>query len=273
MHHFVDLYPSIYEDWVHPSSLTGVLYVLHADIGEPSRNGRSHKELLHDSLFYYNAMYYPRVGNQKYGRLEPIPLPAFNDPSWPLPDMYTTEAFRARMRADFQFSMKHDMGSRQTHLQWFLPVPVMVDLFAVASSIHRTPTLFVFKNVSKELLASLMDNGWDSKVIHGMDKIKCEVDHKSIVFRFHISRSTLYTNFQYNRQRFISGKWILIDQVGPVNIIELQYEFGTVQGVIEAGQDWLLSNVRQELTFTLGLTDLEDFNFYIIEDFKAPLKV
>ena len=134
--YFLDLYPSIYEDWVHPSSLIGVLYVLHADIGEPTRNGRSHKELLHDSLFYYNAMYYPRVGNQKYGRLEPIPLPAFDDPSWPLPDMSTTEA-STLVRVSFVKYTRR--SSRASHIMsWFLlsPQPFMKFFVAWTMSIH-----------------------------------------------------------------------------------------------------------------------------------------
>ena len=58
-----------------------------------------------------------------------------------------------------------------------------------------------------------------------------------------------------------------------MNIIELQYEFGSAQGLIEAGLDWLLSNVQQELAFTLGLTTAEDFVLYIVEDGQTPLKL
>jgi len=62
------------------------------------------------------------------------------------------------------------------------------------------------------------------------------------------------------------------DQVGPLSIIELQYEFGSTQGQIEVGLDWLLSNVREELAFTVGLTT-EGFILYILKDGQTPLKV
>jgi hypothetical protein len=91
--------------------------------------------------------------------VEQIPLASFDDPMWPLPDMLTTATFRAKLRSDFIASMKPNTGSRQTHLQWVMPITVMVDLFSCAQTIHRSKTLFVFKAVTEKLMSSLMDKG------------------------------------------------------------------------------------------------------------------
>ena len=139
-----DLYLSEYEDWVDPKSVINIIMVVHADIGEMYRGGRTHKEMLDDSLFFYNARYYPRTGRQQFGCVEQIPLPNFDDPMWPLPDMLKTETFRAKLCSDFNASMKPNTGSRQTHLQWIMPITVMVDLISCAHAIHRSKTLFVF---------------------------------------------------------------------------------------------------------------------------------
>ena len=86
-----DLYPSRYEDWIDAKSITGPINVVQADIGEADRGARKRKELLQDSLFCNNAYYHPGVRQERYGSLESIPpLPAFDDPLWPLPDMDTT---------------------------------------------------------------------------------------------------------------------------------------------------------------------------------------
>jgi len=205
------LYPSTHVDWIDSKSVTGVICVTHAEIGEATIGEQTHKQLLEESVSFYNAWYHP---NQRgYRRTEAIPLPAFDDPNWPLPDMATTEAYRACLRVDFLSSMKQSTGNKQTSLSWFMPLDVMIDLFAISNSIHKTRTLFVFKDLSEELLNSLMDKGWDMKISSGADEIKCMVDRESIIFKYHIGRSTLYANFQYNRMRLMDGNiWKSIDQ-------------------------------------------------------------
>ena len=141
----VDLYLSKYVDWVDIQSLMGIIRVIHAEVGKPYQQGRTDKEILRESLFFYNAFYYPRTGNAQYGHLEPIPLPSFDDPLWPLPDMATTESIRAKMRFDFLTSMKPNTRSRQTQLQWFMPITVMVDLFSCAENMQKTSTLLFSK--------------------------------------------------------------------------------------------------------------------------------
>jgi len=61
-------------------------------------------------------MYIPKKKNCAFGTIEPIPLPAFDDPAWLILDIVSSEAFCAKLRLDFQTSMKPTIGSRSTHL-------------------------------------------------------------------------------------------------------------------------------------------------------------
>jgi len=71
--------------------------------------------------------------------------------------MLTSESFRAKLRLDFQSAMKPSTGSKQTHISWFMPLGVFIDLFAAASEFHRTASLWVFKHIQEPLCQSLME--------------------------------------------------------------------------------------------------------------------
>lgn len=73
------LYASYWEDWVPPTSVLDVIFVLHHEVGEATRNGRGYKELMADGTFYLRAVYVPRSGNELYGSLEMLPLPKLTD--------------------------------------------------------------------------------------------------------------------------------------------------------------------------------------------------
>ena len=90
------------------------------------------------------------------------------------------------MRTDFLQSMRFSTGSKQTHLQRWMPIRVLVDLFSDASNIHRTTILVVIKDVSEKLLSSLMDCGWDTKMTIGDDIIMCLANILSIIFESYI---------------------------------------------------------------------------------------
>ena len=189
-----DLYPWKYDDWVEPTSVVRVICVYHAEIGEAIKGFRSHRQLMEDSVFFYNSWYHPSTTGG-FGCLEAIPLPLFDDPAWLLHDMETTEAFRMKIREDFLSAMKPNIGSQVTHISWFMPINVMVDLFAVSTNIWKTWTLFFFKNNSKEVFDSLMDKGWNERIYIGADEIKCCIDLASVIFKYHVGRNTLYSNY------------------------------------------------------------------------------
>jgi len=165
--------------------------VQHVEIGKATRGSQSHKELLEELVFFYNACYVPGKTKREYGHVYPIPLPSFQDLHWPLPNMATCEAFCLKLRNDFHTTMKPLTGSHVTHLQRFMPIHVMADLFSMADSIQKTPTTFVFKNPSEELFNSLIDLGWSSKATINADTVRCTIDTKTVVFCYHIGRSIL----------------------------------------------------------------------------------
>ena len=88
------LYESYWENWIPPTSVLDVILVLQHVVGEATRSGRDYKDLLDNGTFYLRAVYVPPSGSELYGSLEPLPLPELTDPDWPIPDIFTSEAFR-----------------------------------------------------------------------------------------------------------------------------------------------------------------------------------
>ena len=167
-----------------PDSILGVIIVHHTDVGEATRAGRSYNELLNNSIFFSNLVYVPSTPGQLYGSTELVLFPEFNDPEWPLPDIHTSEAFRAKLRADFQSVTKATTGSCMGHLQWFVPLHVFVDLFAPdGNNMRRTSTLYVLNNPSDDLFTSLMDPGWQQKIVVAKDIVRCTISMPSVTFR------------------------------------------------------------------------------------------
>jgi hypothetical protein len=95
------LFPSEFEDDVEPKSITWIIVVRHAEVGKAIHLGRWHRELLREGIYFYNHNYHPAKAPEVYGKLVPILLPVLNDPSWPLPDMQSSKAFRAKLSYDF----------------------------------------------------------------------------------------------------------------------------------------------------------------------------
>jgi hypothetical protein len=193
------LYLSYWDDWVLPTSVLDVILVVHHEIGEAGCNVRSHRQFLENGTFFLRAVYIPQAGMELYGSLEALPLPDLTDISWPVPDMHTSEAFHLKLAMDIAAAMKGGTGSKDVHVKWYIPTHVMVDLFVVANDVRRTSAMYIFNHPFEELLASLMDPGWDEKFQAGQDIIKCCVSRNSIRFRYHVARQVLYVNFSYIR--------------------------------------------------------------------------
>jgi hypothetical protein len=269
------LYASYWEDWVHPTSILDHILVLHHEVGEATRNGRSPRDLMENGTFYLRAVYVPPARGQLYGELEPIPLPDLDDPEWPVPDMHTSEAFRTKFAADIGAAMKATTGSKVAHVQWFLPIHVMVDMFHRADSIRRTATMFNFGSPSDILLKSLMDPGWEEKHHIGQDVIKCVVTKNSMRFRYHIGRQTLYGNFQYIRHRLTANRvWEPLDQEVVEHMAVVTILYGdTVLPAFEVGSAWPVSHLRHEIAIALGGEVPEEYNLFVEEEGKPSSKV
>lgn len=169
------------------------------------------------------------------------------------------------MFSDFQSDMKGKTGGWVNSIHWFMPLRVMVDLFFVQchNGMHKTTTLFVFKPISKDLFASLMDSGWDVKIVAGDDIIRCQVLQHTVSFRYHIGRETLYTTFGYVRDRLIGTEWVPLDQHGDVEMIEVSVELldGTSM-TFQVGREWSLNSLRQQLKFYMD--DAQAFQFVVL---------
>lgn len=82
-------------------SILGSIVVLHNDIGEATRNRRSHFKPLNNVIFFSNLDYVPPTIGILYGFVESLLLLAFADSEWLLEDMHTNETFRFKLCQDF----------------------------------------------------------------------------------------------------------------------------------------------------------------------------
>jgi hypothetical protein len=236
--HLTDLYPSYCEDWQDPRTILSVIVCHHHEIRETTRGVRTHAELRDLGIFFYKDLYVPPTQGQLYGDLEPVPLPNLDDPEWPLPDMSTSEAFRAKIRSDFQRITKVTTGSHMGHLQWFIPMHVLIDFFAVSNNVRRTVTLLKVVQPEEALFDSMMDAGWDEKIVVGRDILKTQIIKSTVQFKYHIGRETLYANFKYQRLRFLNSMtWELLDQSIDEEMVWVScYHEGALLGKFEVGR-------------------------------------
>ena len=142
------LYVSHSKDWVHPTSIIGLIFVLHAEIGEAKPNGRSHAELLEIGTFFLGGFYLPWTNDTPYWKVEALSLLEFNDVEWPLPDMHTSEAFKTRLTFDFANAMKATMV--YANQQWFMQS--MLWLICFEQSIWGTAKHYNEPWVEREVL-------------------------------------------------------------------------------------------------------------------------
>ena len=163
--------------------LLDIILVLHHEVGEATRNKSLHHDLMDTGTFYLRAVYVPPARVELYGQLEPILLPALDNSAWPIPEIQILEAFRYKLATDFATGMKPLTRSANTHIHWFMPIHIMVDLFPIATEdVRRTTTMYIFQHPSPDLLNDVMDSSWKEKLVVGHDITKCVVYGASIIF-------------------------------------------------------------------------------------------
>lgn len=245
------------------ASLSGIIDVIHSEIGKLQYRGRTAKELADSGIFFYDAMYIPDT-NGGMGKLEYIPLPNFQDNVWWIAvNDNIIKCFRSKLYNDVQKSLKTSTGSRNVHLSWFVPMSLFVSSFS-NTEVHRTPTLFVCKNLSDDFLFKFMDKGWD---IRSTADISCRIKHSSISFRYSIEKQMLSMVFHYQRWKEHNGTWAPLDQdldsIGHTDRICIDIMAnGDLLTTIEVEQDWTLFYIRTELTL-LQQDIPEYFNFIL----------
>ena len=77
----IDLFPSMFEDEMETESITGVILVMHAEVGKAIHLARTHKELQKEDIYFYSHTYHLAKNPAVYGELIPILLPPFEDPA------------------------------------------------------------------------------------------------------------------------------------------------------------------------------------------------
>lgn len=121
-----------------------------------------------------------------------------------------------------------------------------------------------------------MDDGWDVKHTTATDVIKCVVSKETVLFKYHIGRSTLYVTFQYNRLRLQHGlQWQEMDQAESFStvLVECELPYAQEKLVLEVGSTWTLFNIRNEVSMHLRCNLVLDFTFNIVEDDTIKEKV
>jgi hypothetical protein len=111
---------------------------MHAEVGEAIHLGRLHREFLKEGIYFYNYNYHPAKSPAIYGKLVPILLLELSYLSWPLPNMQSSDSFKAKLFYDFRRCMKASI--------------------AIVNKIHRTPTLLIIKKLANNTFSNLMDD-------------------------------------------------------------------------------------------------------------------
>lgn len=257
-----DLYPSNIHEWEPVTSLSGIIDVIHSEIGKLQYKGRTAKELADSGIFFYDAMYIPDL-NGRIGKLECIPLPSFQDNEWWIaPNDNIIKSFRSKLYNDIQKSLKISTGSKNVHLNWFVPLSLFVNAFSI-TEVRRTPTLFICKNLSDDFFLEFMDKGWDQK---SNGDIECRIKHSSICFRYNIEKQMLTGVFHYQRWKKHNGIWSPLDQdldnIGHTDRICIDIVLNEDSlTTIEVEQEWSLFYIRTELV--LLQHDIPDYFSFI----------
>jgi hypothetical protein len=186
--------------------------------------------------------------------------------------MHSSEAFRLKIASDFAAAMKPTTGGKIAHIQWFLPMHMMADFFAVEKNVRRTTTMYIFDTASPKLLQSLMDDGWNEKYVVGQDVTKCVVSEDTIVFRYHVGRQVLYANFQYVRFRAgLNQTWVPLDQVTVSLMVAVCVRFGNmVLPSFEVGEKWPVAHIRNEIGIILSKDVIPEEYDLIVERTRFP---
>ena len=156
--------------------------------------------------------------------------------------MNTSEAFRAKMQVDFQQALKPNTSSKRSHIQWFMPFAVFVDLFTLATTRIHTPQLFTIKNLEDQVFSDIMDPGWHKKTTDDGDIVQYIVVLPSVIFCYHVGRQTLYFKFFFTWARYVALSWVPIEQEVGKHLVELDWHMmDNNQPTIirfKVGKDW-----------------------------------
>ena len=105
-----------------------MLYI-HGVVGELQYKGRSVRDLAKAGIFFYDHFYQLLDHAHSYGILQRQDFLEWNIIDWPVPDGSIIEAYRAKLYAEVQHSLKPNIATRIVKITIFMPINVFVDIF------------------------------------------------------------------------------------------------------------------------------------------------
>jgi hypothetical protein len=63
---------------------------------------------------------------------------------------------------------------------------VLIDFFAVSNNVRRMVTLLKIVQPEEALFNSMMDEGWDEKIVAGRDILKTQIIKSTVQFKYHL---------------------------------------------------------------------------------------
>ena len=96
-----------------------------------------------------------------------------------------------------------------------------------------------------------------------------------MVFRYHVGRQTLYTNFNYGRFRgAANGTWNAIEHEVNVDMVFVQCMLlGKDLPIIEVDKSWPVSHLHHGIAITLGAEIPNEYKLVLVEPGRPNRKV
>ena len=157
--YFVDIFPSNVIEEQPLASLLGTFHALHADIGAHFVSQTPTSKLSQNRIFLFSHSYQVPKTSEGYGKLEAIETPSLHSLEWPVPDDWSLLSFKKNTVSSIQSSLKFVKASRSVGLSWYCPIHDFVHLFCTLP-IKPTPTMFRCRDITYEILDSLLGEGW-----------------------------------------------------------------------------------------------------------------
>ena len=132
------------------------------------------------AIFFYDHFYQLLDHAHSYGILQRQDFFKWSTIDWPIPDGSIIEAYRAKLYAEVQHSLKPNIAIRIVQIIVFMLVNVFVDIFQ-EYPIKVCKTMFSFKAKGCNNIPKFLDDGWANIMANTM---YCEVVHDTINLKY-----------------------------------------------------------------------------------------
>lgn len=229
--------------------ILGFFNVIHGTVGELQYKGRSVRDLAKAGIFFYDHFYQLLDHAHSYGILQRQDFLEWNIIDWPIPDGSIIEAYRAKLYAEVQHSLKPNIATRIVKITIFMPINVFVDIFQ-EFSIKVCKTMFTFKAKACDDIPKFLDDGWNKIMANS---VYCEVVHDTINLKYMFASQNFILSFYYKRSRMIGTQLVPMEQDESssclqCDIIDIDVvENGILIASITLGRYCTLSRLRNDI--------------------------